>query len=625
MGDENQAEMFEDDEKPLDLGGSGSSSNKTRSSSSGVVGDCFAQNPDQVLENVLENVLIFLTSRRDRNSASLVCKSWYIAEALTRSDLFIGNCYAVSPQRVIQRFRKVQSLVLKGKPRFADFNLVPVNWGALFSPWVNSMSSAYPCLGKICLKRMWITDEDFASLGKALPRFKELVLVCCEGFGLAGLATIADTCRQIRVLELIECEVDDDEIDWLSHFPETGTTCLESLIFDCIDSPINFEALESLVIRSPMLKKLRLNGRMSIHELYKLMRRAPQLTHLGTGAFSPDEAALVEEQEMDLRSAFTSLKYLTCLSGFKEMLPGYLPSIQPVCANLTSLNFSYADINAEQLKPIICHCHKLQIFWVLDSVCDEGLQAVAATCSDLRELRVFPAIAREDSDSPVSEVGLVAISEGCKKLRSILHFCNKMTNAAVVAMSKNCPDLVVFRLCIMGRHLPDHLTGEPMDMGFGAIVMNCKKLRRLAVSGLLTDKAFYYIGQYGKLVRTLSVAFAGDTDVALTYVLQGCPELQKLEIRDCPFGYAGLLSGLHHFHNMRFLWMSSCRLTVGGCKEVARRRPQVVVEVIRDVYGQQTCELPKIEEDLGQTVEKLYMYRSLDGRRSDAPNFVTIL
>ncbi|KAF9591095.1 hypothetical protein IFM89_001439, partial [Coptis chinensis] len=194
---------------------------------------------------------------------------------------------------------------------------------------------------------------------------------------------------QIRVLELIECEVDDDEIDWLSHFLETGT-----------------------------------------------------------GAFSPDEADLVEKQEMDLPSAFASLNYLTCLSGFKEMLCGYLPSIQPV----------------------------------LDSVCNEGLQAMAATCSDLSELLVFPAIAWEDSDSPVSEVGLVAISE-------------------------------------------DHLTSEPMDMGFGAIVTNCPKLRRLALSGLLTDKAFYYIGQYGKLVRTLSVAFAGDTDVALTYVLQVCPEL----------------------------------------------------------------------------------------------------
>ncbi|KAF9613325.1 hypothetical protein IFM89_006835 [Coptis chinensis] len=47
-----------------------------------------------------------------------------------------------------------------------------------------------------------------------------------------------------------------------------------------------------------------------------------------------------------------------------------------------------------------------------------------------------------------------------------------------------------------------------MDMGFGAIVMNCKKLIRLALSGLLTDKAFYYIGQYGKSLR-LEIALLG--------------------------------------------------------------------------------------------------------------------
>lgn len=155
-----------------------------------------------------------------------------------------------------------------------------------------------------------------------------------------------------------------------------------------------------------------------------------------------------------------------------------------------------------------------------------------------------------------------------------------MTNAAVIAMSKNCPDLLVFRLCIMGLHRPDHITGEPMDAGFGAIVENCKKLTRLAVSGLLTDRAFSYIGQYGKLIRTLSVAFAGNTDMGLKYVLEGCPRLQKLEIRDSPFGDSALHSGLHHYYNMRFLWMSSCRLTYQGCKEIAERLPRLVAEVI---------------------------------------------
>lgn len=263
----------------------------------------------------------------------------------------------------------------------------------------------------------------------------------------------------------------------------------------------------------------------------------------------------------------------------------------------------------------------MYFFQALDSICDEGLQAVADTCKDLRELRVFPIDASENVEGPVSEVGLLAISIGCSKLESILYFCQQMTNAAVVAMSKNCPDLVVFRLCIIGRYRPDRVTGEPMDEGFGAIVKNCKKLTRLAVSGLLTDRAFSYIGQYGKLVRTLSVAFNGDSDTGLKYVLEGCTNLQKLEIRDSPFGDSGLQSGLHHFYNMRFVWLSSCRVTRQGCMEIARILPKLVVEVFR--RDEDTDE----EEDRvrGDFVDTLYMYRSLDGPRPDAPQFVNIL
>ncbi|KAH1065398.1 hypothetical protein J1N35_030385 [Gossypium stocksii] len=570
--------------------------------------------PDQVLENVLENVLHFLTSRRDRNAASLVCKSWYRVEALTRSELFIGNCYAVSPSRATARFTRVKALHLKGKPRFADFNLMPPDWGAHFNPWALAMAKAYPWLEKVHLKRMSVTDDDLATLAELFLGFKELVLVCCDGFGTSGLAIFVSKCRQLKVLDLIESEVSDDETDWISCFPE-GESNLESLIFDCVECHINFEALERLVARSPSLKKLKLNRYVSIGQLYRLMVRAPQLTHLGTGSFSPSDIAGQGDQEPDYVAAFAACRSLLCLSGFREIIPDYLPAIYPVCANLTSLNFSYANITAEQLKPIISKCHKLQTFWVLDSICDEGLQAVAATCKDLRELRVFPFDPREDSDGPVSEVGLQAISEGCRKLQSILYFCQRMTNAAVIAMSKNCPDLVVFRLCIMRRHRPDPVTGEPMDVGFGAIVMNCKKLTRLAVSGLLTDKAFHYIGRHGKLVRTLSVAFAGDSDMALKYVLEGCPQLQKLEIRDSPFGDVALRSGLHHYNNMRFLWMSSCRLTRHGCQEIARAMPRLVVEVIRSAD----------EEEMDDVVGTLYMYRSLEGPRTDAPKFVTIL
>ncbi|VVB15511.1 unnamed protein product [Arabis nemorensis] len=618
---QDRPQMSEDDDgqsPPLDLRSAAiadpcsSSPNKSRNCipSGAMTSQAF---PDHVLENVLENVLQFLDSRSDRNAASLVCKSWWRVESLTRSEVFIGNCYALSPARLTQRFKRIRSLLLKGKPRFADFNLMPPDWGANFAPWVSTMAKAYPWLEKVDLKRMFVTDDDLALLADSFPGFKELILVCCEGFGTSGIAIVANKCRKLKVLDLIESEVSDDEVDWISCFPEDVTN-LESLAFDCVEAPINFKALESLVGRSPFLKKLRLNRFVSLEELHRLLLGAPQLTSLGTGSFSHDNAPQ-SEQEPDYAAAFRACKSVVCLSGFRELMPEYLPAIFPVCANLTSLNFSYANVSPDMFKPIIHNCHKLQVFWALDSICDEGLLAVAATCKELRELRIFPFDPREDSEGPVSEVGLLAISEGCRNLESILYFCQRMTNAAVITMSENCPELTVFRLCIMGRHRPDHVTGKPMDEGFGAIVKNCKKLTRLAVSGLLTDQAFRYMGEYGKLIRTLSVAFAGDSDMALRHVLEGCPRLQKLEIRDSPFGDVALRSGMHRYYNMRFVWMSACRLSKGCCRDIARAMPNLVVEVIGS----------DDDEDNRDYVETLYMYRSLDGPRKDAPKFVTIL
>ncbi|KAF0902751.1 hypothetical protein E2562_019084 [Oryza meyeriana var. granulata] len=613
------SQMSEDD---AGSGGSGSGGERWTADLRGGNGGgarCAAAAPDQVLEIVLESVLEFLTAARDRNAASLVCRSWYRAEAQTRRELFIGNCYAVSPRRAVERFGGVRAVVLKGKPRFADFSLVPYGWGAYVSPWVAALGPAYPRLERICLKRMTVSDDDLGLIAQSFPQFKELSMVCCDGFSTLGLAVIAERCRHLRVLDLIEDYLEDEEdelVDWISKFPQSNAS-LESLVFDCVGGPFNFEALEALVARSPSLRRLCVNHHVSVEQLRRLMARAPQLTHLGTGAFRPEAAPGGGGMSVsELSASFVASRSIASLSGFREVNPEYLPAIYPVCANLTSLNFSFANVTAEELLPVIRQCHKLRTFWVLDTVGDEGLRAVAETCSDLRELRVFPFEATEDSEGSVSDVGLQAISEGCRKLESILYFCQQMTNAAVIAMSKNCPDLVVFRLCIMGRHRPDRITGEPMDDGFGAIVMNCKKLTRLSVSGLLTDKAFEYIGKYGKLIKTLSLAFSGNSDMSLQYLFEGCTSLNKLEVRDSPFSDKGLLSGLDYFYNMRFLWMNSCRLTMRGCREVAQRMPNLVVEVMGDQ-----------SDDGGETeiIDKLYLYRALAGPRNDAPPFVKIL
>lgn len=131
---------------------------------------------------------------------------------------------------------------------------------------------------------------------------------------------------------------------------------------------------------------------------------------------------------------------------------------------------------------------------ILDCIGDKGLEVVATTCRELQELKVFPSD-RFGGVANVTEEGMVSISSGCKKLNSLVYFCFQMTNAALITIAKNCSHLTWFRLCILNRKKPDHVTNEPLDEGYGAIIRSNTNLKRLIVSGLLTDQVFMYIGK----------------------------------------------------------------------------------------------------------------------------------
>ncbi|KAG8064294.1 hypothetical protein GUJ93_ZPchr0004g40474 [Zizania palustris] len=478
-------------------------------------------------EEVVEHIFSFLPAQRDRNTVSLVCKVWYEIERLSRRSVFVGNCYAVRAERVALRFPNVRALTVKGKPHFADFNLVPPDWGGYAGPWIEAAARGCVGLEELRMKRMVVSDESLELLSRSFPRFRALVLISCEGFSTDGLAAIASHCKLLSELDLQENEVEDRGPRWLSCFPDSCTS-LVSLNFACIKGEVN-----------------------------------------------------------------------------------------------AGLNLSYAPtLDASDLTKMISRCVKLQRLWVLDCISDKGLQVVASSCKDLQELRVFPSDFYVAGYSAVTEEGLVAISLGCPKLNSLLYFCHQMTNAALITVAKNCPNFTRFRLCILEPGKPDVMTNQPLDEGFGAIVRECKGLRRLSISGLLTDKVFMYIGKYAKQLEMLSIAFAGDSDKGMMHVMNGCKNLRKLEIRDSPFGDAALLGNVAKYETMRSLWMSSCNVTLKGCQVLASKMPMLNIEVINEWDG---CN--EMEENHGELpkVEKLYVYRTTAGARDDAPNFVKIL
>nr|QHS77071.1 transport inhibitor response protein 1 [Galium aparine] len=563
-------------------------------------------------EEVLEHVFSFLSTDRDRNSVSLVCKSWYEIERWCRRRIFIGNCYAVSPGILIRRFPEVRSVELKGKPHFADFNLVPEGWGGYVYPWIVAIAGAYPWLEEIRLKRMVVTDESLELISRSFKNFKVLVLSSCEGFSTDGLAAIAANCRNLRELDLRESEVEDLSGHWLSHFPDTHTS-LVSLNIAVLGTDISFSALERLVARSPNLRSLRLNRAVPLEKLPGLLRRAPQLVDLGTGSYSAESRPDVFTNLVD---GFAACKHLKELSGFWDLVPAYLPAVYSVCLGLTSLNLSYTTVPSMDLVKLLGLCRSLQCLWVLDFVEDIGLEVVAESCKDLRELRVFPSDPfGAEPNVALTERGLVAVSEGCPKLRSVLYFCRQMSNSALITIARNNPYFTCFRLCIIEPRAPDYLTLEPLDAGFGAIVESCKDLRRLSLSGLLTDGVFESIGKHAKKLDMLSIAFAGDSDLGLHHVLSGCDKLRKLEIRDCPFGDKALLANAAKLETMRSLWMSNCAVSFGACKLLGQKMPKLNVEVMYEngIPDSSTDSCP---------VEKLYIYRSVSGPRFDMPAFV---
>ncbi|GMY12999.1 protein AUXIN SIGNALING F-BOX 2-like [Fagus crenata] len=578
--------------------------------------------PDEVLEHVFD----FVSSHRDRNAVSLVCKLWYRVERFSRQRVFIGNCYAISPEKLITRFPSLKALTLKGKPHFADFNLVPHEWGGYVQPWIEALANSRIVLEELRLKRMVVSDESLELLSRSFPNFKSLVLVSCEGFSTDGLKAIAAHCRFLRELDLQENEIDDTRGHWLNFFPDSCTS-LVSLNFACLKGEINLGALERLVARSPNLKSLKVNRLVPLEMLQKILMRAPQLVDLGTGAFVHDPGS---ETYRKLKATILKCKSIRSLSGFLDVdiASRCLPAIYPICLNLTYLNLSYAaGIHGSELIKLIRHCGKLQRLWILDCIGDKGLEVVASTCKDLQELRVFPS-AFGVGHAAVTETGLVAISSGCPKLNSLLYFCQQMTNAALIAVAKNCPNFIRFRLCILDPAKPDPVTLQPLDEGFGAIVQSSKQLRRLSLSGLLTDQVFLYIGMYAEQLEMLSIAFAGETDKGMIYVLNGCKKLRKLEIRDSPFGNMALLRDVGKYETMRSLWMSSCEVTLEGCKTLAKMMPRLNVEIINENEQMEFAldESQKVEKiDDSQKVEKMYLYRTLVGPRKDAPEFVWTL
>jgi transport inhibitor response 1 len=161
-------------------------------------------------------------------------------------------------------------------------------------------------------------------------------------------------CRNLAELELQENDIEFRSGEWLTGFPETYTS-LVSLNFATVRSHVNyvdFVGLERLVARCPLLKKLKLNKEITLDQLQRLLQLSPNLVELGTGSYS---------QKLSLpQTALGNCNSLRSLSVIWEVVPVFVHTLYPVCANLTSLNLSDVLLPTTDFQELISHCPKLQ-------------------------------------------------------------------------------------------------------------------------------------------------------------------------------------------------------------------------------------------------------------------------
>ncbi|KAJ9175841.1 hypothetical protein P3X46_014353 [Hevea brasiliensis] len=568
---------------------------------------------------VLGCVMPYIHDPRDRDAVSLVCRRWYELDALTRKHITIAFCYTTSPDRLRRRFKHLESLKLKGKPRAAMFNLIPEDWGGFVTPWVNEIAESFNCLKSLHFRRMIVTDSDLEVLAKSRGRVLQVFkLDKCSGFSTDGLLHVGRLCRQLRTLFLEESSILEKDGYWL-HELALNNTVLETLNLYMTDlNKVRFEDLELIAKNCRNLVSVKISD-CEILDLVRFFHTAAALEEFCGGSFN---------DMPDKYSAVTFPQKL-CRLGLTYMGKNEMPIVFPFASLLKKLDLLYALLDTEDHCLLIQKCFNLEVLETRNVIGDRGLEVLASSCRRLKRLRIelgADAQGMEDEEGVVSQRGLIALAQGCLELEYMAVYVSDITNVALEHIGAHLRNLNDFRLVLLDRE--ERITDLPLDNGVRSLLRQCKKLRRFALylrPGGLTDVGLGYIGQYSINVRWMLLRYVGESDEGLLEFSKGCPSLQKLEMRGCCFTESALARAVMQLTSLRYLWVQGYRASSSnpGRDLSAMVRPFWNIELIPP---RKVVVVNQVGEDV--VVEQpahILAYYSLAGPRTDFPNSVVPL
>ncbi|KAH7373337.1 hypothetical protein KP509_17G050600 [Ceratopteris richardii] len=567
-------------------------------------------NGEDIPDFALEHVFSYVTDPSDRDSISRVCKRWYQIEGRTRKDVTISCCYAIDPSRLTKRFSVLENVKLKGKPRASMFRLIPEDWGGHAGPWISEIALNCRSLQSLHLRRMILSDKDLTMLAKQRGHsLQVLKLDRCSGFSTVGIKAIASACRSLRVLVLDDSIIEDRGGEWL-HELAISNRLLETLNFSGTDlQHVNIDDLLCVASNCRSLKSLKLHE-INIVCLKDVIQKGTNLEELG-GIWVDYEG--LQSSGVKLPSSLKSLVGL-CHMGTDDADITINSLVQPIAAGLKKIDLQFAFLSVEGHCELLRHCPNLEDLEVFNGIGDEGLKVISENCPKLRRLRIERGD-REEQHGFVTQRGLIYVATHCHDLEYIAVYASDINNAALKAIADNCPKLRDFRLVLLDED--NDVAEYPLDDGVMALVKGCSKICRLALylrRGFLSDKCMGFLGEHCKNLRWALFGLLGETDMGLRMFAEKCPNIEKLEMRDCVFTESGIAKSVLKMNSLKYIWVQGFNSTGTG----------------RDLIPM-SCESWNVEMFTGPADELVdgpltfLAYRSLAGRRKDIPDTVICL
>nr|ADK47027.1 coronatine insensitive 1 [Brassica rapa subsp. chinensis] len=577
------------------------------------------------VDDVIEQVMPYITDPKDRDSASLVCRRWFeIGLGDQRARHQMALCYASAPDRLSARFPNLRSLKLKGKPRAAMFNLIPENWGGFVTPWVNEIALSLRRIRSVHFRRMIVSDLDLDVLARARgDELEVLKLDKCLGFSTDGLFTVVKHCRKIKTLLMDDSSFLEKDGKWL-HELALHNTSLEVLNLYMTEftklSPRDLETIARNCHRSLVSVKI---GDVEILELVGFLKAAVNLEEFCGGALDEDPETPDKYKKLAFPPKLSRLG-LTYL-GANEM-----PILFPFAAQLRKLDLIYSFLETNDHCELIQKCPNLEVSQPRNVIGDKGLEVVAKCCKKLKRLRIERGAdedGNEDLGYLVTQRGLTALAHGCKELEYMAVYVTDITNECLRTIGAYLTNLRDFRLVLLDQE--ERIVADlPLDKGVRSLLRGCEKLRRFAFylrPGGLTDVGLGYIGQYSPNVRWMLLGHVGETDEGLVeFSREGCcPKLQKLEMRGCCFSERAIAAAVMELPSLRYLWVQGYRASMTGQDLRLMSRPYWNIELIPSRRVPEVNQLGEVREM--EHPAHILAYYSLAGERTDCPPTVKVL